>query len=446
MLYCGNSKVSNFLGDAPANTAAASVLVLQVNVSGLSGTGLQIRNGSETLTINANGLTAFTTGFIPGQSYAASITLFPTSPTQYCSITNPSGVFAAANITLSVQCTAGSSAGPMVGGNIIHPLTLTGNADVILGQVFAGTIGINASTNGVGNGAKFSQPAYLASDGNNLFVLEASGALRKITIVTRNVTTLGNIGGSDSITSDGVNLYAVHFYGCTVTKMNLTTFAVTTLAGASFTCGMADAPSGPGTSVRFDGPTSITTDGAFLYVADYNNNRIRKVDINTGATTTLAGTGAATSVNGPAASATFTIPCAVTYYANKVYVGEAAFQAVRVIDLSSGPTVSTLAGNGSYGNVDGAPGTARFKRINNLTTDGTYIYVADKDSYSIRRVDITTGFVSTLSGWETGTTTVIGTGGGITGTARFRELTGITSDGTYLYVTDFSDHIIRRIE
>lgn len=439
---CDSLAVTRFL-----DTAASVRITL--SVSGLAGAGLTVDAGAETLTVTGNGAHTFASRFRRGRSYLLRVASYPQNPNQYCAITNSEGVAGNADFTLPVTCSPGSAAGPMGSGTIIRPLTLSGNADVKLGEIFAGAAGASAATDGIGSMARFTAPTQMVTDGVYIYLQESNafGTLRRITIATREVVTLGDSGGSDGITTDGFNLYMTSYNSCTIRKTSIANFGVTVLAGANNACTFNDAVTG--SAARFQNPLAITFDGTWLYVADYTNNRIRRVDPTTGATTTLAGTGVATSVNGPAASATFRFPHGLFYYSGKLYVAESdpASQAIRTIDLTAAPyNVSTFSGTGAWGCVDGAAGVAQFKKLRNLISDGAYLYATDKECYGIRRIDLTTGAVSTLSGWETRTTTVIGTGGGLAGTAAFREPMGITADGTYLYITDASDFILRRIE
>jgi DNA-binding beta-propeller fold protein YncE len=118
-----------------------------------------------------------------------------------------------------------------------------------------------------------------------------NNTIRKIVIATGDVTTLaGNAlqpaGHTDAIgaaarfstpvgiTTDGTNLYVAEQYNHTIRKIVIATGAVTTLAGTAGTPGSTDAT---GAAASFNGPHAITTDGTNLYVADFNNNTIRKI-------------------------------------------------------------------------------------------------------------------------------------------------------------------------
>ena len=76
------------------------------------------------------------------------------------------------------------------------------------------------------------------------------------------------------ITTDGTNLYVADFGNNRIRKIVIDNGTVTTLAGSSQ--GFAD--NATGTSARFDIPEGITTDGTNLYISDYGNHRIRKIE------------------------------------------------------------------------------------------------------------------------------------------------------------------------
>ena len=218
------------------------------------------------------------------------------------------------------------------------------------------------------------------------------------------------------------------------------TGVVTTLAGTIGTSGTAN---GTGAAARFYYPDGITTDGTNLYVADSYNHTIRKVVISSGAVTTLAGTaGTSGTANGTGAAARFYYPYGITTDGTNLYVADTNNYTIRKIVISSG-AVTTLAGTaGTSGTANGTGAAARFYYPDGITTDGTNLYVADTNNYTIRKIVISSGAVTTLAGTAgtSGTTDDTGTN------ARFYYPYGITTDGTYLYVTSmYNNNAIRKI-
>ncbi len=98
-----------------------------------------------------------------------------------------------------------------------------------------------------------------------------------------------------------------------------------------------------------------------MYIADYNNNRIRKVTISTGIIATYAGTGTGSysGENGPATAAALQNPVGVALdSANNVYIADTLNQRIRKVTVSTG-IITTLAGTGSTAySGDNGPATS----------------------------------------------------------------------------------------
>jgi len=102
--------------------------------------------------------------------------------------------------------------------------------------------------------------------------------------------------------------------------------------------------------------------------------------------------------------------------------------------------VTTFAGSGSSGSTNGTGTSAQFYQPTGITSDGTNLYVADTQNSNIKKIVIATGVVTTLAGsGSSGSTDGTGT------SAKFTLPYGITSDGTNLYVSDTYNYKIRKI-
>ena len=143
----------------------------------------------------------------------------------------------------------------------------------------------------------------------------------------------------------------------------------------------------------------ITNDGTNLYVADFDNNTIRKIVISSGVVTTLAGTAGSTgSTDGIGSTARFYNPMGITNDGSNLYVADTSNYTIRKIVISSG-VVTTLAGTArSYGSTDGIGTTAEFYYPMGITSDGINLYIADTFNHTIRKIFISTGEVITLAG------------------------------------------------
>lgn len=241
------------------------------------------------------------------------------------------------------------------------------------------------------------------------------------------------------IISDGTSLYITDEINHTIRKMIISTGEVTTLAG---TAGMTGSADGTGATARFYRPRGITTDGTNLYVTDTFSNTIRQIVIATGAVTTLAGTaGMSGSTDGTGAAARFAFPSDLVADSENLYVTDRHTHIIRQIVISTG-VVSTLAGTaGMAGSTDGTGAAARFDGPTGITTDGTRLYVVDTNNNTIRQIVISTGVVTTLAG----TAGMAGSTDGNGSEARFDNPYAIDTDGSNLYVGEILNQTIRQL-
>lgn len=148
--------------------------------------------------------------------------------------------------------------------------------------------------------------------------------------------------------------------------------------------GFAD---GVGLAARFDTPSGLALDSAGnLYVADTGNHAIRKIS-RQGVVTTVAGTGQAGYRDGPVAQAQFNGPMGVAVdRRGRVFVADTYNDRIRVIQPDG--MVSTLAGGGHPGFVDGAAAIARFDTPTALALDAQgLLWVADTRNKALRKVE-----------------------------------------------------------
>ncbi len=169
---------------------------------------------------------------------------------------------------------------------------------------------------------------------------------------------------------------------------------VTTLAGTAGTFGSTN---GTGSAARFNGPRGLAVDGAgTVYVADTGNQQIRQVTA-AAVVTTLAGSFRMGGSDGPAANARFNNPEGVTVdAAGVVYVADTTNDTIRKIAAGN---VTTVAGFvGSHGSADGEEQAARFAYPSGVAVDSSRtIYVADRNNHTIRKIS-PTGVVTTFAG------------------------------------------------
>ena len=211
---------------------------------------------------------------------------------------------------------------------------------------------------------------------------------------------------------------------------------ITTLAGMPISA-FAD---GDATHARFNHPTGVAVDAAgMVCVADLRNHRIRKITPQ-GDVSTLAGSGIPMFVDGTGAQARFNAPTGIAIdAAGTLYVADADNNRIRKI--MPGGIVSTLAGSGAPGFADGADSVAQFNYPTGVAVDASgNVFVADANNHRIRKVT-PAGVVSTLAG---------------SGDQGFADNTGLLAKFNYptalavdvlgnVYVADNNNHRIRKI-
>jgi hypothetical protein len=176
------------------------------------------------------------------------------------------------------------------------------------------------------------------------------------------IGTAARFQKAGSLTCDGTNLYIADFQNQVIRKMVIATCEVSTLAGLAATSGSAD---GIGADARFYGPTAITTDGTYLYVVDWGNDRLRKIVIATREVSTIPA-----SVSGA-----YGITTDGTYVYAVVY----GSSCIRKIEIATGAATSIAI--------------AAVAKPYGIATDGTYLYVSNADAYhpDIYKVLLSTG-------------------------------------------------------
>ncbi len=207
------------------------------------------------------------------------------------------------------------------------------------------------------------------------------------------------------------------------------------------------------TNAELCAPSNIATDAAGnVYVADYQNNRVRKITMSTGIITTVAGSGVAGYLDGyngdmiPALTANIYFPAAVAVDgAGNIYVCDQGNMRIRKVDASSG-NISTIAGDGTAGFVgEGIP--AVYSEVNypaGIAVDGSgNIFIADEENYRIRKIDAA-GIITTFAG-------VLIPGysgdGGAATMAKLQYPNDVAVDGLgNVYICDGGNSVIRKVD
>lgn len=342
--------------------------------------------------------------------------------------------------------------------------------------VLAGAPGGEGAVDGTGGTARF-------GGGEGLTAIDAAGNLylpdrdnqtiRMITPAGVVTTILGQVGQRPpmadpnaqllndpygvAVNSTGTTVYFTECANHTVARADYDagtkTWTRKLIAGQPGVNGRADAPVGQ--NALFNCPVGITLDApnSTLYVTEYNNHDIRKIDLTNGATavTTVVGTGAcgAQDTDSSGNPPSFCNPLGlVDDGGGNLYVADTANATVRKVVVATA-AVSTLAGAaGQHSALDDPTGTtARLVRPVGIALAAANLYVTDQvwnstGNHVVRRI--------TLSGTNP-VTTIAGTSGtagykDATGTAaQFNTPSGIAVLGQTAYVWDDGNFVVRKL-
>ena len=348
---------------------------------------------------------------------------------QWCNVTDGLGTASGNVSSVDVRC----------GAAAVQVSTFSGS----------GTAGY---TNGASGESAFYNPVGVAADtAGNLYVADAFNSLVRKIAPDGVVTTVA--GSATSGFADGVGTAAEfnHLHSLALDSSNnlyvadtdnnrirkITSDGVVTTFAGSGTVGNVD---GTGVTAEFNQPYGVAFDSSgTLYVADTYNSLIRKITPD-GVVTTLAGSGTAGYADGTGTAAVFDHPRRLAFdSADNLYVADTGNNVVRKI--SPAGVVKTFAGSGTAGYVDGASTAAKFDHPDCVAVDGLgNVYVIDTFNNRIRKItsngDVTTFAGSGTADYEDG----IGTA------ASFNRPNGGGFDRSgNLYVADTFNNRIRKV-
>ena len=323
--------------------------------------------------------------------------------------------------------------------------------------------GTSLGDGGPATAALISNPGGCTIDKNGIFYVTSGTGNRVLKIDTNGIITTiagtgigGYTGDSGAATAarlkfpadivlDTVgNIFIVDFQNNVIRKINASTGIISTICGNG-SCGYSG-DHGPASAAKLCGPTGICFDKiGNMYIADCNNNCVRKVDTS-GIITTIAGTGGTYGFSGdggPAISAKLRLP-------NNVQVD--SFQNVYITDgnarirkVDNAGIITTVAGNGGPTYTGGAgmlatsvsfsPEYLKLDRMNNM-------FVSDEVNNRIFKID-TAGVLSVVAG--NGLLGNTGNGGPATA-AAIDASAGIALTQCFdLYITNYNIGYIRKV-
>ncbi len=434
----GNAQISVTF-TAPASNGGSTITAYTATCGAATGSGISspvvvtglVNGTSYSCTVKA------TNSAGTGVDSAASASVTPQGTQTITFGTPPSPTFSAGG-TFSVSATGGASGNAIVFSSLTTSACTVSGTTVTMLALGSCTIAANQAGNtAYAAAAQATQTIVLGANGYLIKTIAGGG-----TVGDDVAATTALLNQPRGIVRDlAGNLYVAELGGHRVRRIapdgKIYIVAGTGTAGFSGDGGAA-------TSAQISSPRSLAID-AFgnLLIADTGNNRVRQISPN-GTIATIAGTGSATySGDGGAPTSAGMNPWGVAVDSTgNIYIAELQNNRIRKI---SGGVISTVVGTGVAGNTgDGGPATsADIDNPQAVAVDVTgNIYVASPARHNIRKVN-TSGTISLFAG--TGTAGSIGDGG----QAALAQIDGpvsmsIASDGT-LFIADTNAHRVRKI-
>ena len=313
-------------------------------------------------------------------------------------------------------------------------------------------------------GLYYPEAVCFDKSGNLLIADVGNNRIRKIDAITSIITTIagrdtgGYSGDGGPATNAGLwvptdvfvdtagNIYIADILDNRVRKVNCLTGIITTLAGNGNAGYSGD--NGLAINAELNEPSGIfVKKNGDVFIADYLNNVVRKIDGSTGIITTFAGNGNAgySGDNGPATNAEFDGSQKVCCDdSGNVYISDQWNSVVRKVNAATG-NITTFAGNGNagYSGDNGPAINAELDRPAGLSFDNqNNLYVTEFGNGIVRRVDGSTGIISTVAG--TGAWGYSGDGGPAT-SAKMIPYDAIFDNSGNMIIADYNNQCIRKV-
>lgn len=252
------------------------------------------------------------------------------------------------------------------------------------------------------NGTVFYRGSGIGSGGSIVYLQEIDSSGNMNIIAGSGVSAVTDGTGAAASFKDihaiviktGTPTYLYVADECTVRRVNASNWQVVTIAGASADCSDVN---GTGTAARFNLVTGLGLAGNNLYIT--TKTTVRKMDITTSVVTTFAGTNNTVGyVDAVGTAAQFYHLSGLVLVGTNMYVIDSENKRLRKIDLNTA-AVSTVAGDGTNQTLDGVGTSARLGVgiYNKITFDGDDVLFFT-DQSSIRKFRISTGQVTTIVG------------------------------------------------
>ncbi|CAN5485628.1 thioredoxin-like domain-containing protein [soil metagenome] len=287
---------------------------------------------------------------------------------------------------------------------------------------------------------------FIADSGHNRIVVSTlDGKLV-------NVIGTGKIGATDGsyanaefdhprgLAVDGDSLYVADTQNQMLRKVDLKNQIVSTISGDGHLTEILAPPDfGDAKNARLNSPWDLVVANNRLYITMAGSHQLYVMNFNNNHLYAFAGSGDEGLHDGPLLTADLAQPSGIAYGANKIYFTDSESNSVRSADTDQkSGKVKTIVGKGlfDFGDMDGTLTKAFLTHPLGVAVAGNNVYVADTLNHKVRTIDLSTKMVSTL--WGSGKA-----GNAVGDYAQFNEPNGIALLGQNMYIADTNNNEIK---
>ncbi|MFN6541505.1 MAG: thioredoxin-like domain-containing protein [Nostoc sp. EkiNYC01] len=238
-------------------------------------------------------------------------------------------------------------------------------------------------------------------------------------------------------------LYVADTENHALRRIDLQRQVVETIAGTGEQSRNIHPHGGDSLETALNSPWDLVKVGNFLFIAMAGAHQIWQMDLETSIIKTYAGTGAEACIDGSLAESAFAQPSGISNNGQELYIADSEVSSIRGVGIVEPYQVRTVCGSGDlfgFGDVDGQGEDVRLQHCLGVEYAQNFLWVADTYNHKIKLVS-PSGNCQTILGDG-----IAGLQDGRGKKTRFFEPSGLSVMGSYLYISDTNNHVIRRVD
>ncbi|MCF2147025.1 redoxin domain-containing protein [Desmonostoc muscorum LEGE 12446] len=238
-------------------------------------------------------------------------------------------------------------------------------------------------------------------------------------------------------------LYVADTENHALRQIDLQRQVVETIAGTGKQSRNIHPHGGAGLETALNSPWDLVKVGNFLFIAMAGAHQIWQMDLETSIVKTYAGISAEACIDGSLAESAFAQPSGISNNGQELYIADSEVSSIRGVGIVEPYQVRTVCGSGGlfgFGDVDGQGEDVRLQHCLAVEYAENFLWVADTYNHKIKLVSLS-GNCQTVLGDG-----IAGLQDGRGKKTRFFEPSGLSVMGSYLYISDTNNHVIRRVD